>query len=252
MNKPAKFAIVAGLIVVVGAVLASKQAGRNKTTAPCCSPVVELAVTTNSTSGTASIVAVTQKLPKLVDLGAGKCIPCKMMKPILDDLKANYADHFITDFVDVWEDPDAGKPYGVQVIPTQIFFDANGEELFRHEGFFGKEDILNKWKELGVDASGKPSAGIVRNTPVAPDTRARDEVCFMCDGDVNPQTRTLVKGQSEHRVLCSPHCYFIYLSSIVNADVKTEEAKVSVTDYDGGGLVPATTRGTAFALGKAG
>jgi thioredoxin 1 len=36
------------------------------------------------------------------------------------------------------------------VIPTQIFYDAAGRELFRHEGFFGKDDILAKWKELGV------------------------------------------------------------------------------------------------------
>ena len=91
-----------------------------------------------------------EALPRLVDLGAGKCIPCKMMKPILDDFKAHYADHFTTEFIDVWENPDAGKKYGINVIPTQIFYDAAGQELFRHEGFFGKDDILAKWKELGV------------------------------------------------------------------------------------------------------
>jgi thioredoxin 1 len=53
-------------------------------------------------------------------------------------------------FIDVWENPEAGKKYGVNVIPTQIFCDAQGKELFRHEGFMGKEDILAKWKELGV------------------------------------------------------------------------------------------------------
>ena len=53
---------------------------------------------------------------------------------------------------------DAAKPYGIEVIPTQIFFDANGRELFRHVGFFAKEDILSKWKELGVNITGKPSA----------------------------------------------------------------------------------------------
>ena len=74
-----------------------------------------------------------------------------MMKPILDDLKANYADTFKTEFIDVWEDGEAGKAYGINLIPTQIFFGADGKELFRHEGFFGKEDILAKWKELGVE-----------------------------------------------------------------------------------------------------
>ena len=93
-----------------------------------------------------------QTLPRLVDLGAGKCIPCKMMKPILDDLKATCAETFKTEFIDVWENPDAGKQYGINLIPTQIFFGADGKELLRHEGFFSKEDILAKWKELGVGA----------------------------------------------------------------------------------------------------
>lgn len=92
-------------------------------------------------------------LPRLVDLGAGKCIPCKMMKPILDDLKTNYAGMFKTEFIDVWEDADAAKPYNINLIPTQIFYGVDGKELFRHEGFFSKEDILGKWKELGVGES---------------------------------------------------------------------------------------------------
>ena len=128
----------------------------------------------------------------------------------------------------------------MRVSPTQIFFKSDGKEAFRHEGFFGKEDILAKWKELGVDLSGsKPSAGIIREVPVKADTRSKNEVCFMCDGDVNLKTLAVVKGQSEERRFCSPHCYFIYLSSIVDADEKAEDAKVSVTDWVNGNLIPA-------------
>ena len=87
----------------------------------------------------------------MLDLGADSCIPCKMMAPILEELKHAYAETFKTEFVDVWQDPEPGRKYGIRVIPTQIFFDADGKELFRHEGFFSKEDILAKWKELGVD-----------------------------------------------------------------------------------------------------
>ena len=97
-------------------------------------------------------------LPKLVDLGAGKCIPCRMMTPILEDLKKNYADKFQVEFIDVWKNPDAGKPYKIILIPAQIFIAADGKELFRHEGFFGKDDILAKWKELGVDMAAKPQS----------------------------------------------------------------------------------------------
>jgi len=99
----------------------------------------------------ASPAASTEKLPRLVDLGASKCIPCKMMAPILADLKKGCEGRLVVECIDVWKSPDSGKEYGVKIIPTQIFYNAEGRELFRHEGFFGKEDILAKWKELGVD-----------------------------------------------------------------------------------------------------
>ena len=129
MKTPVKILIVATLaVVVVGAVALKK--GKAPTETKAAAPPI-------AASGTAEGPAATAKLPKLIDLGAGKCIPCKMMKPILDDLKANYADYFVTQFIDVWENPDAGKPYGIEVIPTQIFFDAAGKEFFRHVGFYG-------------------------------------------------------------------------------------------------------------------
>jgi thioredoxin 1 len=90
-------------------------------------------------------------LPRLVDLGADKCIPCKMMKPILEELEKEYAGQFEVIFIDVWQNEAAGKAYDIKIIPTQIFFDSKGSELFRHVGFFSKEDILAKWKELGIE-----------------------------------------------------------------------------------------------------
>jgi thioredoxin 1 len=96
-------------------------------------------------------------LPRLVDLGAGKCIPCKQMKPILDELKRDYPDQFETVFIDVWENREEGPKYGIRIIPTQIFFDASGKERFRHEGFMAKKDILAKWHELGVEVK-EPAA----------------------------------------------------------------------------------------------
>jgi len=90
------------------------------------------------------------QLPRLVDLGADKCIPCKMMAPILTALEKEYAGQLNVEFIDVWKNRGAGDRYRIQLIPTQIFFDANGKELFRHEGFYAKKDILAKWAELGV------------------------------------------------------------------------------------------------------
>ena len=242
MKTPAKIFI---LVAVAAAVVAAVVLKQNKTPATGDSKAqAGVSAANHTTPGP----AVTAKLPRLVDLGAGKCIPCKMMKPILDDLKANYADHFTTVFIDVWENPDEGRKHGIEMIPTQIFYDEDGKERFRHVGFFGKEDILGKWKELGVNTGDKASAAIVREQPVAADTRPRDAVCFMCDGDVNAKTKTLVKGDTEQRILCSPHCYFIYFSSIVGADAQAVDAKVSVTDWASGSLIAATTATYLYGL----
>jgi thioredoxin 1 len=90
-------------------------------------------------------------LPRLVDVGADKCIPCKMMASILDDLKATYAGKLDVEFVDVWKHKEEAQTYGVKMIPTQIFYSPDGKELYRHQGFFAKEDILAKWRALGYN-----------------------------------------------------------------------------------------------------
>jgi thioredoxin 1 len=92
-----------------------------------------------------------QPLPRLIDLGATKCIPCKEMAPILEELAETKKDYFEVLFFDVWENPDKGYEYGVRLIPTQIFFAANGEELYRHIGFYSRDQILDKWGEFGID-----------------------------------------------------------------------------------------------------
>ncbi len=97
-------------------------------------------------------------VPRLVDLGASRCIPCKMMAPILEALKKEYEGRMQVDFIDVWQNPQASKQYAVKMIPTQIFYDTAGKELFRHEGFFAKEEILAKWKELGIHFGEKKAA----------------------------------------------------------------------------------------------
>jgi thioredoxin 1 len=91
------------------------------------------------------------KLPRLVDLGADKCIPCKMMMPVLEELTKEYAGKLKVEFYDVWKNPAYGQQYGIELIPTQIFLSPDGKELFRHQGYFSKKDILAKWKQLGFD-----------------------------------------------------------------------------------------------------
>ncbi len=87
----------------------------------------------------------------MVDLGAGKCIPCKKMAPILEELAETHKAFFSVEVIDVWVNPDEGKKHNVRIIPTQIFYDAQGRELYRHVGFYSKEEILSKWRQLGVN-----------------------------------------------------------------------------------------------------
>lgn len=94
--------------------------------------------------------AQSKAIPRLVDLGANKCVPCVMMAPILEELAEEYKGRLIVEFIDVWENRGAGREYGIRVIPTQIFYDASGKELFRHEGFYSKADILGTFERLGI------------------------------------------------------------------------------------------------------
>jgi thioredoxin 1 len=86
----------------------------------------------------------------MVDLGAKSCIPCKMMAPIIEELEQEYKDRAAIIFIDIWENPGAGQKYGIKLIPTQIFFDAEGKEMSRHEGFMDKAAIIAELEKLGV------------------------------------------------------------------------------------------------------
>ena len=86
----------------------------------------------------------------MVDLGAGACIPCKLMAPILEKMEKQYAGRAAVVFLDVWKDRAPVKRFGIRAIPTQIFFDKNGKEVYRHEGFLSEEEIVRRFKEMGI------------------------------------------------------------------------------------------------------
>lgn len=88
--------------------------------------------------------------PTMVDFGASYCIPCKKMKPILDSLKKEYSGRANVIFVDLKEERDMPDKYRIQIMPTQVFFDAKGKEVKRHLGFMDKPEILSELKGLGM------------------------------------------------------------------------------------------------------
>ena len=88
--------------------------------------------------------------PTMVDLGADGCRPCDMMAPILESLKKDYAGKANVLFVHVRKEQILAARYGVQSIPVQVFFDKDGKEVFRHVGFFPKDQITAKLAEMGA------------------------------------------------------------------------------------------------------
>ncbi len=197
-----------------------------------------------SPAGQARSLATADGMPRLLDLGSKQCIPCKKMAPILEELRKEYEGRFRVEFIDIWlpENKSEADRYGIQLIPTQIFFDGSGKELFRHEGFYSKEEILAKWKELGFDFGAAAGPAVLpkfeRLDPARPDGRPRSAVCYMCDGDIVEKTLAVVKSAKGDVRLCSPHCYFI-LYSCLTEDRTDFEKKVAVTDWGSGNVVPA-------------
>jgi thioredoxin 1 len=87
----------------------------------------------------------------MLDLGADKCIPCKMMAPIMEKLKKDYNGKADIIFIDVWKDPRQAERFKISSIPTQIFYDRSGKEVWRHVGFLKEAAIVEKLKSLGVE-----------------------------------------------------------------------------------------------------
>jgi hypothetical protein len=130
--------------------------------------------------------------------------------------------------------------YGIKLIPTQILLDAQGKELWRHEGFISRYGILDKFRELGYAfAADALKPAFSRMEPAKADDRAKDKVCQFCDGDIDAKTLVVVKTDKGDVRVCSPHCYFILYSALTE-DKTGFENKVSVTDWSTGKPVALT------------
>lgn len=142
-SRGTKLVIVIGLLLALAAVFYFKSRRSPE-------QAVEVTPRTRTNSARVRHNEMKTSVPRLLELGADRCVPCKMMAPILGELRDEYSGNLEVISIDVWKNPDAIKRYGIRSIPTQIFYDASGRELFRHVGFLSKEDILAKWKELGI------------------------------------------------------------------------------------------------------
>ena len=134
--KRIEHAVIVGIMLAIGSVLFFSNCADQPGKGP--------------DSGVTLAESQTGKLPTLVDVGKGTCIPCKKMKPILDELTVEYKGRAIVKVIDLRYEPQEAKKYKIRLIPTQIFFDEEGKEVYRHEGFMDKQSIKSKFAEMGV------------------------------------------------------------------------------------------------------
>jgi thioredoxin 1 len=122
-------------------------------------PAVETAAQASTTGAAPQVEVLTtdrldidfsKHLVTFIELGADKCIPCKAMQPIMKTIAAAFPDKVQVVFYDVWKNPEPGRHYQIQLIPTQVFVGQDGKEFFRHVGFFAEEEIRKLLKDKGV------------------------------------------------------------------------------------------------------
>ena len=154
-----KIVIVAAILIAIAAIWLVKNGNIAKTAVEPNAEATKIAESTETDSAQnqeadfaleaeaidlAALFA--YKLPIIIDFGSDSCIPCQEMAPVLKSANEDYRGKAIIKFVDVWKYTDAAKNFPVQVIPTQVFFHADGtpyvpsEDLGVEFGFYSDKD----------------------------------------------------------------------------------------------------------------
>jgi len=87
----------------------------------------------------------------MLDLGATACIPCKMMIPVIEKVEKRYRGKAAIVFIDVWKHRDQARRFKIRAIPTQIFFDKNAKEVYRHVGFMTEAQVVQQFQKMGLN-----------------------------------------------------------------------------------------------------
>jgi len=149
MNKPVNIfrKILLLLGIFMGIVIAGGLSGLGNFTKP---PQAEVISEPPTNTGKDLKKALKSSKPVLVDFGANKCIPCRQIRPILREIGKEYAGKAHVLIIDVWELRELARDYRIQLIPTLVFFDPAGKEVFRRPGVWDKNSIIQKLKEAGM------------------------------------------------------------------------------------------------------
>jgi thioredoxin 1 len=116
----------------------------------CLLAGIAVSATAQTASAPAPVEVPVKGMVTMVDIGGESCTPCKMMEPILRELEETYRGKAAIIAINVGKDRDKSKLYGARIIPTQVFYDREGKETFRHEGFLDKKSIIEMLEKSGM------------------------------------------------------------------------------------------------------
>lgn len=102
-----------------------------------------------------------KRMPILLEFGRGWCIPCKYMKPILDDMGRTYNGKALVMTVDMDVNKDLVRDFRIRMMPTQVFLTPDGKEFFRNEGTLERDHIMQVFSKMGLPS---PPTGAAPNS----------------------------------------------------------------------------------------
>jgi thioredoxin 1 len=94
--------------------------------------------------------ALTGGKPMIVDFGSNSCIPCRQLRPVLQKIRQDYTGKLEVLIIDIRNKQKLASDYQIQVIPTVVFFDPAGKEIFRHQGYMSEEKVKEQLAKMGV------------------------------------------------------------------------------------------------------
>jgi thioredoxin 1 len=86
-----------------------------------------------------------------IEFGSVNCIPCKKMQPVMKSIREKYQGKVKVIFCDTRKNRKLARAYNIWIIPTQVFIDADGDEVMRHKGFFPEEKIISFLESQGIE-----------------------------------------------------------------------------------------------------
>jgi thioredoxin 1 len=149
MRNPKWFLAI--VVMAVVAVVVVKYTGQGTEDKDQDKPTPRrVSVSTSVLTGADLAAVLKSGRPTMADFGKGWCIPCKMMAPVLKQAARELAGKANVVYVDMEKYPVLAQQHRITIMPTQIFFNARGEEVNRHIGFMPLTDIKAQLRSTGM------------------------------------------------------------------------------------------------------